>query len=127
MLRQNLLNIALKLIPGESFTYYRYKGETIDTMGRKIPSYEEGQVIYGSVQSLDNSLYQQLGLDLAKNYKIFYGADDIKGNAEQSQPDKFEYAGKTYEIVRNANWFNYDGWAGVLAVEIKKDRLQSGN
>lgn len=125
MLRTNLLQRALKLIPGESYTYYQYQGETIDAMGRKIPSYAEGKTIIGSVQSPENSLYQQMGLSLEKNYKIFYGSDDIKGNALQPQPDKFEYNGATFEVVKNANWFIYDGWCGVLAVEIKKDRLLS--
>ena len=127
MLRTNLLQRALSLIPGESYTYYQYMGETIDTMGRKIPTYAEGKTITGSVQSPENSLYQQMGLSLEKNYKIFYGSENIKGNALQPQPDKFEYDGATYEVVKNANWFNYDGWCGVLAVEIKKDRLINDN
>lgn len=127
MLRTNLLQRALSLIPGEAYTYYQYMGETIDNMGRQIPTYAEGKTIIGSVQSPENSLYQQMGLSLEKNYKIFYGSENIKGNALQPQPDKFEYDGATYEVVKNANWFNYDGWCGVLAVEIKKDRLINDN
>lgn len=123
MLRTNLLNKALNLIPGESFTYYKYQGETVNTMGIKVPTYAEGLTVKGSVQSPENSMYQQLGLSLDKNYKIFYGSLDIKGNALQPQPDRFEYNGALYEVIRNAHWFVYDGWCGVFAVEIKNNRL----
>ena len=68
------------------------------------------------------SLYEQMGLSLEKNYKIFYGSINIKSNETQTQPDRFIYNGKTFETVKNTNWFDYDGWCGVLAVEVKRDR-----
>lgn len=126
LLRNNLLKKALTLIPGESFQYLKYEGEQVNGMGIKIPTYADPITIIGSVQSPENSLYQQMGLSLDKNYKIFYGSIDIKGNEAQPQPDKFIYNGKTFETVRNADWFIYDGWCGVLAVEIKRDR-NNGN
>lgn len=122
MLTTNLLQKALKLIPPVSFQYEKFIGETINTMGIKVPTYAEPVTIKGSVQSPENSLYEQLGLSLEKNYRIFYGSAEIKGNEAQSQPDRFIYDGKRYETVKNADWFNYDGWCGVLAVEIKRDR-----
>lgn len=129
LLRSNLLKKALKLIPGESYQYIKFLGEEPNAMGVMIPTYAEAVTITpanGMVQSPENSLYQQLGLDLDKNYKIFYGAVSIKGNEEQPQPDRFIYDGKTFETVRNTDWFNYDGWCGVLAVELKRDR-SNGN
>ena len=98
LLRTNLLNKALKLIPGETFQYFKYKGEEVNSMGIKVPSYEEPLIIKGSVQSPENSLYEQMGLSLEKNYKIFYGSSDIKGNEAQSQPDYFIYDGKKFEM-----------------------------
>lgn len=123
LLRTNLLNKALNLIPGETYTYYQYTGETVNSMGIAVPTYADGVTVKGSVQSPENAVYQQMGLSLDKNYKIFYGSIDIKGNALQPQPDRFVYNGATYEVIRNAHWFVYDGWCGVLAVEIKNDRL----
>lgn len=122
MLRTNLLQKALKLIPPENYQYEKFLGEQVNAMGIKIPTYAEPVTISGSVQSPENSLYEQMGLSLGKNYKIFYGSIDIKGNEVQSQPDRFIYDGKTFETVKNANWFNYDGWCGVLAVEVKRAR-----
>lgn len=129
LLRNNLLKKALKLIPGESYQYLKYQGEQINALGISVPSYAEAVTITpanGMVQSPDNSIYSQLGLSLDKNYKIFYGAVSILGNEAQPQPDRFIYDGKVFETIRNADWFNYDGWCGVLAVELKRDR-NNGN
>ena len=125
MLRTNLLQKALKLIPPESFEYVQYTGQTTNSMGVNVPTYAAPVTVKGSVQSPENSLYEQMGLSLEKNYKIFYCSLDIKGNELQPQPDIFYYDGKTYETVKNSNWFNYDGWCGVLAVEVKRKRLES--
>lgn len=125
LLRTNLLQKALKLIPGESYQYLKYVSDEANALGIKVPTYADPVTIIGSVQSPDNSLYEQMGLNLDKNYKIFYGSTDIKGNELQPQPDRFIYDGKTFETVRNTDWFNYDGWCGVLAVEIKRERNNS--
>ena len=125
LLRNNLLRNALKLIPGESYQYLKYIDEEVNDLGIMVATYAEPVTITpanGIVQSPENSIYQQLGLSLDKNYKIFYGATSILGNEAQPQPDRFIYDGKTFETVRNTDWFNYDGWCGVLAVEIKRDR-----
>lgn len=123
LLRSNLLNKALKLIPPEQYQYLQFISQEPNEMGIMTANYKDPEMILGSVQSPENSLYQQMGLDLDKNYKIFYGAISIKGNEENPQPDRFIYDGKTYETVKNSDWFIYDGWCGVLAVELKRDRL----
>ena len=122
LLRSNLLKKALKLIPPESYLYYQYQGESVNEIGIRVPTYADPITITGSVQSPENSMYNQLGLSLDKNYKIFYGAISINGNETQNQPDRFLYDGRLFETVKNTNWFNYDGWSGVLAVELKETR-----
>lgn len=129
LLRNNLLRKALTLIPGETYQYLKYIDEEPNAMGINIPTYADPVTITpanGIVQSPENSLYQQLGLSLDKNYRIFYATTSILGNEAQPQPDKFLYDGKVFETVRNTDWFNYDGWCGVLAVEVKRDRA-NGN
>lgn len=122
LLRTNLLQKALKLILGESFQYLKFEGKAVNELGISVPTYADPITIIGSVQSPENSLYEQMGLSLEKNYKIFYGSIDIRGNETQPQPDRFIYDGKTFETIKNSNWFNYDGWCGVLAVEVKRSR-----
>ena len=128
LLRSNLLKKALRIIPKESYLYYKFLENTVNELGIEVASYADPVTIdFGSVQSPENSLYQQLGLDFDKNYKIFYGAVEIKGNELQPQPDRFLYDGKLFETVKNTNWFNYDGWCGVLAVELKENRETAAN
>lgn len=127
LLRKNLLKKALKLIPSETYQYLKYDTETTNALGIKVATYKEPVIIKGSVQSPENSIYEQMGLSLEKNYKVFYGAIDIKGNEQKPQPDRFIYYDKTYEVVKNSDWFNYDGWCGVLAVEIKQKRNNNDN
>lgn len=122
MLTTNLLQKALKMIPPVTFQYEKFKSEETNALGINVPTYESPVTIRGSVQSPENSLYEQMGLSLEKNYKIFYGSINIKSNETQTQPDRFIYNGKTFETVKNTNWFDYDGWCGVLAVEVKRDR-----
>lgn len=125
LLRSNLLKKALKLIPKESFIYYRFIEDSINDFGIKTPLYQDPIIVKGSVQSPENSLYQQLGLSFEKNYKIFYGDIKIQGNEAQSQPDKILYDNKTFDVIKNTNWYNYDGWCGVLTVEVKREIPQS--
>lgn len=119
LLRNNLLNRALRLIPPETFQHVRFNGDTLNDFGVSVPNYSEPITLKGSVQVPELVLYQQLGLELEKNYRIFYGAQLVQGNETQRQPDRFIYKSKTYEVVKNTPWFEYDGWCGVLAVEIK--------
>lgn len=119
LLRKNLLKKALRLIPPEKFEYLKFEGQAVNDFGIEIPQYASPISLKGSVQSPENSLYQQMGLDLDKNYKIFYAVQSIKGNEAEPQPDRFIYDNRTYEVVKNSDWFNYDGWCGVLAVELK--------
>lgn len=123
LLRKNLLNRALHIIPSEQFQYIKYLGAAINDFGISIPSYAEPVTIQGSVQAVENALYQQMGLDLEKNYRYFYCAQDIRGNAENPQPDRFYYDNKIWEVVKNSQWFTYDGWCGVVAVWLKDEDI----
>lgn len=122
LLRQNLLKQALKLIPPEKFEYLKFKSETVNSFGISLPTYAEPVTVSGSAQTPELYLYQQLGLELEKNYRTFYASIDIKGNEVNPQPDRFIYKGRVYEVVKNSPWFEYDGWCGVLAVELKELR-----
>lgn len=121
LLRKNLLKKALKRIPLEQFQYLKFLRHSINDLGLDIPEYDEPITVYGSVQPPELSLYQQMGLSLEKNYRYFYCSIDIRGNETEPQPDRFIYGGKTFEVVKNSPWFNYDGWCGVLGVELKNN------
>ena len=118
----NLLKTALEVIPKQSLKYLKYLGNKINDFGISVPEYSEPVEVRGSVQSIELSLYSQLGLDMAQNYRQIYVSEDIRGNEKQPQPDRFVFDNSTWEIVKNTPWFEYNGWCGALVLEIKELR-----
>lgn len=119
---QNLLQTALGVIPKQSFQYQKYQGNMINEFGISVPVYSAPVDVKGSVQSVELSLYSGLGLDMEQNYRQIYVSVDIKGNESQPMPDRFIISGSTWEVVKNSPWYEYNGWCGVLAVEVKELR-----
>lgn len=119
----NVLNIAMRATAplgcNRKFQLYKYIGSAVDAMGRDVPQYAEPVEYVGSLQPVQNKLYQQLGLDLAKNYRTLYCSALIEGLAENAQPDRIVYMGKTYETVENQVWFETNGWTKAIVCELK--------
>lgn len=46
----------------------------------------------------------------------------MKGVEEQEVPDRLEFYGQTWSVVKTVPWINYNGWNGVLVVEDKRER-----
>lgn len=109
----------------KTFTFYKYESAVIDEMGRDVPSYADPVTYTGSIQPVQNKMYEQLGLDLNKNYKTVFCSQLIKSIAENVQPDRIIYDGKTYEVVENKNWYETNGYSKILMVEIKELRDDS--
>lgn len=119
----NVLNAALSAIAplgtNKTVQFYKYTGTIVDDMGRDIPQYADPVSYTGSLQPVSNRMYQQLGLDLNKNYRIFYCSTLIEGLAQNAHPDKMEYDGRTYETVENQVWHDTNGWTKAILCEVK--------
>ena len=125
----NLLNTAMAatciLGCNKTFTFLKYLGTTIDDMGRDIPQFDEPKTLTGSIQAVSNEMYEQLGLDLNKNYKIVFSSTLMKSLAEDIQPDRIIYNNRTFELVENKNWYDTNGWTKALVVELKSLRAEN--
>lgn len=106
----------------KQFTFLKYKGTTIDEMGRDVPEFEEPVTLLGCIQPISNKMYEQLGLDLDKHYKTVFSSALMKSIAESIQPDRIIYQGLTYELVENKNWYETNGWTKAIMVELKETR-----
>ena len=119
----NVLNIAMRATAplgcNQPFALYKYAGTVIDEMGRDVPQYAEPVQYTGSIQPVSSKMYQQLGLDLSKNYKTLYCSSLIEGLAENAQPDRIVYNGKTYDTVENQVWYETNGWTKAIVCEVK--------
>lgn len=122
----NLLPVAMAatniLGCNKTFEFYKFKGSTLDEFGRDIPEYFTPVVYTGSIQAVPNKLYEQLGLELDKNYKTVFCPQLMQSLAEQTQSDIIVYDNKKFQIIENKNWFNQNGYTKILMVEIKNDR-----
>jgi len=96
-------------------------------MGRDVPEYAPPVPATGSIQAVSNKMYEQLGLDLDKHYKIVFSPVLIQSIAEKIQPDRILYNGRTYEVAENKNWYETNGYTKVLMAELKELRVNEGN
>lgn len=126
----NLLPIAMNATAilgcNKPFLYYKYLGNELKA-GRDIPLFADPIPMEGSVQAVSNKTYEQLGLDLNKNYKTVFSTALIASMAEEIQPDRIVYENRTYEVVENKNWYETNGYTKVLVVELKELRNDDTN
>lgn len=111
----------------KSFQFLKYARTTIDDMGRAVPEFDEPVSYTGSIQAVPNRLYEQLGLDLDKNYKTVFCPQLMRSLAEEIQPDRIVYENRTFEIVENKNWYETNGYTRALMVELKELRADESN
>lgn len=119
----NLLNQALTLIPKQTFTYCKFKSQTVNDYGTKQDVYETGIEFQGSVQAIEQAMYEKLGLQWSKKYIQIYSSLDIRNtDNQQVSPDKIIWNGKEYIVIKVTNWYVQDGWTNIIAVENTKDQ-----
>lgn len=112
----NLLTAALNLIPSVSFKYYKFKANTVNERGLDVSEYESPITVRGLVAPVPAEKYEELDLSLQKEHIFIHAPTNILSLRVQESPDKIEYKGNYYFIIRIVNWFNYNGWtSGVGA------------
>ena len=122
----NLLPIAMNATSilgcNQQFEFYQFQGSTLDDLGRDIPQYLEPINLTGSIQAVPNKMYEQLGLDLDKNYITVFCPQLIQSLAQNSQPDRIIWNNRTFEAIETKDWTNLNGYTKALFVEIKDER-----
>lgn len=114
----NLLNLAFKLIPPQTVSYSQYTGKTTNEIGLDVTSYAAAVPIKGSFQPVPRSKLEAMGLDFNKSYCQFYTSTAMNDLQRDATGDRFVFAGITYQVISNTEWFNVDGWNGSLAVAV---------
>lgn len=114
----NLLNIALRVIAKQQFSYYAYTSRALQSNGQWLASYAAPVTISGSVQPVPRSLFQNLGLNFQRNYMNFYTPNNIFDVDRDVAGDQFVFQGKYFQVLSKTAWFGVDGWDAVLAVQI---------
>lgn len=117
----NILNQAFSIIAKQELIYYRYVGRVINAVGQNVTTYARGTALLGSFQPVPRSLYQTLGLDLTKTYYTFYVSADLLDIERDITGDQLAFQGQRYQCESNNDWFNIDGWKGILCVRVGLD------
>lgn len=114
----NVLNMALSVIAKQSITYFRATGRSLNNVGQDVTTYASPTIILGSFQPVPKRLYQAYGLDLQKTYFTFYASADLIDIQRDVSGDQIAFNGLRYQCESSNDWFNIDGWKGVLCVLI---------
>lgn len=114
----NLLNLAFGLIGQQPVQWAAFQGVITNAAGVKVPTWAAAVTVGGSFQPVPKDLIQRLGLDWTKSYVNFYASKDFTDVERDKTGDRLTYAGKTYQVLSNTDWFAQDGWKGVMCVEV---------
>lgn len=114
----NLLNIALQVIPKQSILWKKFVSTGEDDRGRSCAHYAEPVALQASVQPVTARDYQAYGLDLNRKYFTIWASAGMESVARNASPDRFTYAGMELEAVDNTDWLAHNGWRSILCVRL---------
>lgn len=119
----NLLNMCLTVIQQQTITYYQYSGRTINIIGQNVTTYAAPVEIVGSWQSVPRKLYLTYGLDLQKDYFTFYTSNNVLDVTRDISGDQISFKGRRFQVESANDWYQLDGWKGVLCVDLGADNV----
>lgn len=114
----NLLNMALRTISAQGFTYVPWASRAIGANGMYINTYGDSQQLAGSVQPVPRRLYEQYGLDFQKSYYNVFVSANVMDLQRDVAGDKIVYNGQNFQVESRTPWFAADGWNELLCVLI---------
>jgi hypothetical protein len=116
----NVLTTAMTVIPPEELQYERWQGNTINSIGLDVASYAEAVMIKGSIQHhVSEKMYQAYGLSLNKHYALVDVPAELYGSQENLTPDRLTFHNNTWIVLKNNNWYIYNGWVKLIVVAEK--------
>ena len=118
---QNLLNMALTVIARQGLTYYKFAGRALNSVGQDITTFDPPITLVGSWQPVPRQLYQQYGLDFQKDYFTFYTSNNVLDLERDISGDQIAFNGQRYQCESDNDWYQLDGWKGILCVHIGPD------
>ena len=114
----NVLSIAFGAIAQQVVKYIRNTGRTQNAVGAWVTAYAAPVDVRASWQPVDAKKYEQLGLDLMKEYHNVWLRVPVNGVQRGASPDRIAYAGRLHEVVDVKDWYGQDGWQEVLVIDI---------
>jgi len=117
----DLLNMALTLIQRQSLEYFQFASRSLNSIGQDVTVYEDVVTLVGSWQPVPRHLYMPYGLDLQKDYFTFYTSNNLLDITRDVSGDQIQFQTKRYQVQSANDWYQLDGWKGVLCVYLGVD------
>lgn len=117
----NLLKKASRVIRFQPVPYYRYGSRTQNANFVWVTGFAASTIIAMSVQRVPRDKYIQLGLELQRNYINLFASLDLVDIRRDATGDQVVWAGRLYQIESQGTWFEQDGWAKAIAVDVGPD------
>jgi len=114
----NLLSIAARVIRMETLQHRAFVSRALNAAGDYESTFAAPAAIQGSFQAINKKLYQELGLNLAKNYATLYTSASVLPTTRDREGDRIIFAGKVWQCESDQNWQAMDGFTKMLCVEV---------
>jgi hypothetical protein len=114
----NLLSIAARVLRFETLGHRAFVSRSTNSAGEFISTFADSVGILGSVQPVSRKLYQELGLNLAKNYVMLYTSASVAPTERGREGGLVTFGGKTWQAESAHNWAAVDGFTRLLCVEV---------
>jgi len=102
------------------FQFRTLVGQEINEIGIPVPTYGPWYTCHGTVQPVNRSRYEALGLDWSKNYINAWGSVMMHTVGEHEQPDQILWRDRLWLVTAVTEWKPHNGWVNVTAVEDKR-------
>ena len=114
----NLLSMASRVLKFQTMGHRAYISRVRNSAGDFVSTFAPSVDIQGSMQPLNKKLYQERGLNLARNYQMLYTSARVLPTGEDREGDLLTYDGKTWQCKSDEGWSSVDGFTKMLCVEV---------
>lgn len=110
----NLLDDATTVISTIEVQYQKYMSRVKNAVGQWVSAYADPVGKQASVQAVPRQTYNQLGLDLQKQYVNLFISLDVTDLDRDVTGDRFTLPdGRLYQLESQTDWYGIDGgWQG---------------
>lgn len=115
----NLLGMALGAIGRQNFYLLKWTGRTVSASGLPTDTYAEAVPCSGSIQNVQQDVYERLGLNFETNIRQVWSETPMRAESGQNGPDLLVFEGKVWFCKASTPWNQYNGWNQVIVVEAK--------
>ena len=115
----NILGAALRVIQPQTIQYRAFLTRAENAAGETVATFADAVDIQGSMQPVDKKLYQELGLNLSKNYWTLWVFGPIQPTARDRDGDIILFAGLTCQCESDRNWSAVGEFRKILCVEVQ--------